>query len=65
MLLRVVESKEENTVTLLWFVVWLIWDLVGDREPIELTPVNFWAGWLLLALALDLSRQHATIITKR
>jgi hypothetical protein len=52
-------------LTLLWFVVWLIWDLVGDREPIEFTPVNFWAGWLLLALALDLSRQHATGLAKR
>ncbi len=46
-------------MTILWFVGWLIFDLVGDREPLEFDPVNFWAGWLLLAAALDLGRQHA------
>ena len=52
-------------MTLLWFVVWLIWDLVGDREPLDFAPVNFWAGWLLLALALDLARQHAHEFSNR
>jgi hypothetical protein len=46
-------------MTILWFIVWLIWNLVGDREPLTFDPVNFWAGWLLLAVALDLGRQHA------
>jgi hypothetical protein len=46
-------------MTILWFVVWLIWNLVGDREPLEFAPVNFWAGALLLCVALDLGRQHA------
>ena len=45
-------------MTILWFVVWLIWDLVGDREPLEFDPVNFWAGALIFAAALDLGRQH-------
>jgi hypothetical protein len=43
-------------MTLLWFAVWLIADLIGDREPLLLDPVNFWAGALLLSLALDVSR---------
>ncbi len=46
-------------MTVIWFVVWLIFDLVGDREPLDFAPVNWWAGLLLLAVALDLGRQHA------
>jgi hypothetical protein len=46
-------------LTLIWFVVWLISDLVGDDEPLTFDPVNWWAGTLLLAIALDLGRQHA------
>jgi hypothetical protein len=46
-------------VTLIWFVVWFIFDRVGDREPLLFDPVNWWAGSLLLVAALDLSRQHA------
>ena len=45
-------------MTFLWFVIWLICDLVGDREGLTFDPVNWWTGTLLLALALDLSRQH-------
>ena len=46
-------------MTLVWFVVWLVWDLVGDEEPLTFDPVNWWTGTLILAIALDLSRQHA------
>lgn len=46
-------------MTLVWFVVWLIWDTIGDREPLAFSPVNWWAGSLLLVIALDLGRQHA------
>jgi hypothetical protein len=42
-------------VVLIWFVVWFVADRIGDREPLLLDPVNVWAGFLLLALALDLS----------
>jgi hypothetical protein len=45
-------------VTLVWFVIWLIWNVVGDREAIRFDPVNWWAGTLLLVVALDLARQH-------
>ena len=40
-------------MTLVWFVIWLVWDVVGDREPLTLAPVNFWAG------------HHATARSKR
>jgi hypothetical protein len=46
-------------VTLLWFFVWLIWDLVGDSEPLTFDPVNFWAGALLFTVAVDLAGGHA------
>ena len=52
-------------MTFLWFVIWLIWNVVGDEEPIIFDPVNWWAGALLLALALDLGRQHAPPITRK
>ena len=43
-------------MTLVWFVIWLIANIVGDNEPLELDPVNVWAGSLILAIALDLNR---------
>jgi hypothetical protein len=43
-------------VTIVWFVVWLIADLIGDREPLLLDPVNWWTGTLILAIALDVNR---------
>lgn len=46
-------------MTLLWFVVWFIANNVGGNEPLALDPVNVWAGFLLLAVALDLSAAHA------
>jgi hypothetical protein len=46
-------------MTLIWFVVWLIFDLIGDKEPLLFDPVNWWAGTLLAAIALDLSSLHA------
>jgi hypothetical protein len=47
-------------MTLIWFVVWLIANNVGGKEPLTFDPVNVWAGLLLLAVALDLSAAHAT-----
>lgn len=46
-------------MTLVWFAVWLIANVVGDDAPLTFDPVNWWAGTLLLAIALDLGRQHA------
>jgi hypothetical protein len=47
-------------MTLIWFVVWLIANNVGDHAPLVFDPVNGWAGTLILAVALDLGRQHTT-----
>lgn len=43
-------------MTLLWLVVWFVFDRVGDREAILLDPPNVWAATLVLAAALDLNR---------
>ena len=39
-------------MTLLWFVIWIIADNWGDREPLLFDPVNFWVGALILAIAI-------------
>ncbi len=46
-------------MTLLWFVIWFFWNLVGDEEPLIFDPVNWWAGSLVFVVAVDLARQHA------
>ena len=46
-------------MTLIWFVIWLLWNTVGDNEPLTFDPVNWWAGLLLLAVAIDLAGGHA------
>ena len=46
-------------MTIVWFVVWLISNVIGDSEALHFDPVNWWAGTLLGAVALDLGRQHA------
>lgn len=43
-------------MTVLWFIVWLILNAVGTNEPLRLDPVNWWAGTLILAIALDINR---------
>lgn len=43
-------------MTIIWFVVWLIADHIGDREALQLDPVNVWAALLVLAIALDVNR---------
>jgi hypothetical protein len=48
--------KGSEKVTIGWFVVWLVCDLVGDREPLRFDPLNWWAATLLLAFALDVNR---------
>jgi hypothetical protein len=46
-------------VTLIWFLIWLVADKIGDHERLTADPVNVWAATLILAVALDLGRQHA------
>lgn len=52
-------------MTVIWFVVWLICNLIGDREPLLVDPVNWWSATLILAVALDLGRQHAPERSRR
>jgi hypothetical protein len=52
-------------MTLLWFIVWLVFNIIGDSESLTFDPVNVWGGTFLAALALDLARQHATSPRRR
>ena len=45
-------------MTLLWFLIWFVANLIGDNEPLTFDPVNWWAGLLLLAIALDLNKSY-------
>jgi len=47
-------------MALLWFIVWFIADHVGTHQTLRFDPVNVWSATLLLAIALDLGRAHAT-----
>jgi hypothetical protein len=58
-------SRDDGRVTLLWLIVWFIADRIGDREPLTFDPVNVWAGTFLLAVALDLARNHAPSAGRR
>ncbi len=51
-------------MTLLWFIVWVISNAVGDNEPLLADPVNVWTWTLILAVALDLCGLHADITKK-
>ena len=46
-------------MTLVWFIVWVILDHIGDPEALTTNPVNVWTATLILAVALDLGRRHA------
>lgn len=48
-------------MTLIWFIIWLIANTIGDNAPLLWDPVNVWTGALLLAIAIDLSRQHVPV----
>ena len=52
-------------MTFIWFIVWLIANAIGDTESLTFAPVNFWAGALLFAVALDLGGGHAHGVGKR
>jgi hypothetical protein len=44
------------SMTLIWFVIWLIANNIGDHEPLVFDPVNVWAATLILVVALDINR---------
>lgn len=43
-------------MTIVWFVVWLVANTIGDHEVLAFDPVNVWTATLLAAVALDLNR---------
>ena len=43
-------------MTIIWFVVCLVANLVGDHEALQFDPLNWWTASLILAIALDLNR---------
>ena len=48
-------------MTILWFFIWLIADLIGGSEPLKLDPVNGWTATLILAIAIDINRPQMTM----
>jgi hypothetical protein len=53
-------TRRRDCMTLLWLIVWFVANSIGDHEPLLTDPVNVWTGTLILAIALDLGRHHAT-----
>ena len=51
-------SWDASRMTLLWFVIWFVSNLIGDKEALTFDPVNWWAGTLLLAAAIDLNKSY-------
>ena len=49
-------ARADSAMTIVWFIVWLISDQMGDNEPLTFDPVNVWAATLILAFALDVNR---------
>jgi hypothetical protein len=63
-------EREENnaggfSMTLAWLAVWFIFNLIGDKEPLLFDPVNVWTGTLILAIGVDLGRQHTGMAKRR
>lgn len=46
-------------MTVIWFIIWFIANLIGGPEPLTADPVNGWLGTLILVVALDLGGHHA------
>jgi hypothetical protein len=46
-------------MTFLWFIIWFFSNWIGDNAPLVFNPVNWWAGVLLFAVAVDLAGIHA------
>ena len=53
-----------RAMTILWFIAWLITTLFITDAPLTFDPVNWWAGLLLAAVALDLAGAQAKNFTR-
>ena len=58
-------APEEASVTIVWFVIWLVANIYGGTEPLSFDPVNIWAGGFLLTIALDLNRPSTREMARR
>lgn len=52
-------------MTILWFIIWLIANSVGEQDPLLFDPVNAWAATLILAVGLDLAAGHGSRTAKK
>jgi hypothetical protein len=51
-----IQYRGGMSMTLIWFVIWLIANNIGDHEALAFDPVNVWTATLILAVALDINR---------
>jgi hypothetical protein len=58
-------SGQPGRMTPIWFVIWFVADRIGDRASLALDPVNTWTWTLMLAVAVDLGRQHTPARARR
>ena len=58
-------GSEHPGMTLIWFVIWFVADHLGDSAPLQASPANVWTTTLLLAVALDLARQHTPSVPRK
>jgi hypothetical protein len=56
---RCVAGSSVARMTVVWFLAWLITTLFITDAPLQFDPVNWWAGLLLAAVALDLAGAQA------
>jgi hypothetical protein len=52
-------ARQRLSMTILWFIIWLIANSIGGHEPLVFNPVNAWTATLILAIGLDLAAAHA------
>ena len=47
-------------MTLIWFFIWFIWNLIRDDEPLTIDPVNWWMGSLLFVYRGRYRKTHVS-----
>ena len=55
---RVRSTSAFTRMTVAWFIVWLVANLIGGDQPLRLDPVNAWTATLIMVIALDLNRSR-------
>ena len=56
---------DDRRLPLFWSAIWSVAALVADRAPLTASPANLWTETLLLAVAIDLARQHGAAAVGR